>query len=438
MHAAPRRSAETPVAILGAGLTGLSAAWTLGERGANYRVFEKLDRVGGHAVTVEENGYRFDRTGHLLHLRQPSFRERVLRWVPDCLEVTRRSRVFSHGVYTRYPFQANTFGLPAQVAYECVLGFVKAALGPPREAPQNFEEFCFQHFGEGISRHFMLPYNERLWGVGAREITSAWCQRFVPLPALEDVLKGAFGLNDRELGYNANFLYPRRGIGELPNAIARELRPVELDHAPDAIDFERRELHFDDGIVPYRQLISTIPLPTLIDLFKNAPPEVIRAASELRSTHLHYLDVALERPCGQDLHWVYVPEAKYPFYRVGCYSHFSPEMAPPGKASLYVELVDRRPASLDAVLPRVIDGLIDLGLIGGASDVAFARLRKIDHAYVIFDHRYFPALGVIKPFLSSIGVRAAGRYGDWNYSSMEDALAFGEEAALAALEQLDE
>ena len=40
-----------------------------------------------------------------------------------------------------------------------------------------------------------------------------------------------------------------------------------------------------------------------------------------------YLDVALSEPCGKPLHWVYVPEAKYPFYRVGCYSHFSPAMA---------------------------------------------------------------------------------------------------------------
>jgi protoporphyrinogen oxidase len=437
MHAAPERSAETPVAILGAGLTGLSAAWTLGERGVDYRIFERLDRVGGHAVTAEEDGYRFDRTGHLLHLRHPRWKERVLGWVPDCSNVVRKSRVFSHGVYTRYPFQANTFGLPADVAHECVLGFVRAAMSPPQREPQNFEEFCLQHFGAGISRHFMLPYNERLWGVPAREITSAWCQRFVPLPALEDVLEGAFGLNDRELGYNANFLYPRHGIGELPQAIARQVRPVELGRTPTGIDFERRELHFESEIVPYQSLISTIPLPVLVGLLRNAPPEVTAAASELRSTHLDYLDVALARPCGQDLHWVYVPEYKYPFYRVGCYSHFSAAMAPPGKASLYVELADRGAKTLDGVLPGVTDGLVELGLIERAGDIAFARLRRIDYAYVIFDHRYFPALEVIKPFLASAGIVAAGRYGDWNYSSMEDALAFGEDAALGVLERLD-
>ena len=39
----------------------------------------------------------------------------------------------------------------------------------------------------------MIPYNTKLWGVHPREITSEWCSRFVPLPKLEDVVKGAVG-----------------------------------------------------------------------------------------------------------------------------------------------------------------------------------------------------------------------------------------------------
>jgi protoporphyrinogen oxidase len=70
-----------------------------------------------------------------------------------------------------------------------------------------------------------------------------------------------------------------------------------------------------------------------------------------------------------------------------------------------------------------------MGLIGGPEEVAFARLRKIDWAYVIFNHDYFGALDVIRPFLEQVGIVSAGRYGDWNYSSMEDALLFGRQAA---------
>jgi protoporphyrinogen oxidase len=425
-----------PVAIVGAGLTGMSAALTLKASGVAFRIFERLDRPGGHAITLEDGGYRFDRTGHLLHLRDAAMRERVLRWIGDDHSVVqRRSVIWSNGVYTRYPFQANTFGLPPDVAYECVMGFLKAHYAADKGEPKNFEEFSLAHFGEGISRHFMLPYNSRLWGVDPKEITAAWCQRFVPLPSVEDVIAGAVGRNDRELGYNTSFVYPRLGIGELPRAMARELPEIELGRAPERIDFTGRRLHFSDGeSVRYDVLINTAPLPTLIRLLEGAPEAVTRAANELRCNPLYYLDVALSVPAGKPFHWIYVPEAKYPFYRVGCYSHFSSAMAPEGCANLYVELADRNEPDLDLLLPHVAASLVEMGMIGRESDIAFARVRKIDYAYVIFDHQYFDALSVIKPFLENERILSAGRYGDWNYSSMEDALIFGRTAAEKAAE----
>jgi protoporphyrinogen oxidase len=427
-------SPRTPVAILGAGLTGMSASHHLGRAGAPHRLFERLNQPGGHAITLEEEGYRFDRTGHLLHLRDPALRALALGWIgDDWLEIDRLSRIWSHGTYTRYPFQANTFGLPPAVAYECLHGFVQAHFTKDKPAPKNFEEFCLQHFGEGISRHFMIPYNTRLWGVSPREITPDWCSRFVPLPKLEDVLAGAVGLNDRELGYNARFVYPRLGIGKLAEGMAKDLpERLELGRAPRAIDWKKRALHFEDEVVPYDALVSTLPLPALVETLADPPPEVLAAARRLRCTHLYYLDVALDGPCGEPLHWVYVPEEKYPFYRVGCYSNFSEAMAPPGKANLYVELADRSAPDLPALLPKVGEGLVEMGLIDSPRAIRFARVRRIDHAYVVFDHDYFPSLEVILPFLEANRIVTAGRYGGWNYSSMEDALRFGREAAAKA------
>jgi len=416
----------------------MSAALSLKSAGIGFRIFEKLDRPGGHAITLEDGGYRFDRTGHLLHLRDAGIRDKVLRWIgDDHAVVQRRSVIWSNGVYTRYPFQANTFGLPPDVAYECVMGFLKAHYSADKGEPKNFEEFSLAHFGEGISRHFMLPYNSRLWGVDPKEITAAWCQRFVPLPSPEDVIAGAVGKNARELGYNTSFVYPRLGIGELPKAMAKELPEIELGRAPERIDYRGRRLHFADGdSVRYDVLLSTAPLPTLIRLLEAAPDEVVDAASKLRCNPLYYLDVALRVPVGKPYHWIYVPEAKYPYYRVGCYSHFSAAMAPEGCSNLYVELADRSEPDLDELLPRVAAGLGEMGLIEKPADIAFARVRKIDYAYVIFDPEYFGALSVIKPFLERERILSAGRYGDWNYSSMEDALIFGRTAAESAAELL--
>ncbi|MES1186619.1 MAG: FAD-dependent oxidoreductase [Myxococcales bacterium] len=421
---------QVPVAVLGGGLTGLSASLFLGRAGAAHRLFERATVPGGHAVTLTEAGFRFDRTGHLLHLRDPDMQALALELLPaeQYRKLQRRSAVFSHGVYTRYPFQANTFGLPPEVAYECVSGFLKAHFAATKPEPKSFEEFCLLHFGEGISRHFMLPYNARLWGVAPSEVTSEWCQRFVPLPRLEDVLRGALGAHAPELGYNTNFWYPELGIGTFSDALAART-PVELSRAARHVDLERRVLIFDDEEVPFDVLVSTVPLPALLRLLSKLPEAVAEAASKLRATHLHYLDLGLSVPNPNPYHWIYVPEDKYPFYRVGCYSHFSDKLAPPGKSSLYVELSDRRAPNPERALEAVIPGLRELGLLKSAQDVELVRLRTIDYAYVIYDHHYRAALDVIEPFLAQQRIISSGRYGAWNYSSMEDALLMGRSAA---------
>src|SRR5262249_22449734 len=145
MPEAPTAKA-VPVAVLGAGLTGLSAALELTRRNIPHRVFERLAWPGGHAITTLDEGLRFDRTRRPLHLRDAALRAEVLAWLGgDCREIARKSVIWSNGVYTRYPFQANTFGLPPAVANECVLGFVQAHFAKHEQAPENFEEFCLQH-----------------------------------------------------------------------------------------------------------------------------------------------------------------------------------------------------------------------------------------------------------------------------------------------------
>jgi len=424
-----RSAAHRDVVILGAGLTGLSAAHHLR---SGYRLLEASGRVGGLCTTNVEDGFRFDVTGHLLHSHDPTIRRWLLSLLGDrlvCIE--RRSRIFSHGVYTRFPYQANTFGLPPSIAFECLKGFLAAwerrRDGPP---PRDFEQFIRRHFGDGIARHFMIPYNTKLWGVPPRAMSTAWTARFVPKPTLDDVLAGAVGLHERELGYNAWFFYPRGGIGELPEAIHRSLRaPAELGEEVRRIELRRGVVHTTRGPVPYRRLISTLPLQRLCLLLEGAPAWVRAAASRLRCTPLSYLDVALDRPPGNDFHWSYVPEKRYPFYRVGAYSNFSSALVPRGKGSLYVELASRAPFRRGADLPAVLRGLIDMRIIRRAGDVRFVRPRRIPYAYVIYDRVWEGTRARLHAFLRENGIVSCGRYGAWEYAAMEDALLAGREAA---------
>ena len=151
--------------ILGAGLAGLSAAFHL--RPGETLVVEREREPGGLCRTRRVEGFFFDCTGHLLHLGKGPVREMVLGLLPRVFRsVERRACVFSKGVFTGYPFQANTHGLPPEVVRECVVGFVESLMRKGREEePDNFRDWVLATFGEGFARHFMFPYNEKLYRV---------------------------------------------------------------------------------------------------------------------------------------------------------------------------------------------------------------------------------------------------------------------------------
>ncbi|MFH1131615.1 MAG: FAD-dependent oxidoreductase [Pseudomonadota bacterium] len=420
-----------PVVIIGGGLTGLSAAIHLKHP---YVLVEREKELGGLARTEKRNGYCFDITGHWLHLRDSGVESLVKKLLgPNLVEIQRVSRVYSNGTFVRYPFQGNLYGLPPNVIYECLSGYFQTLLNRDREPPRNFEQFIFHHFGAGIARHFMIPYNTKLWGVHPREITSAWCQRFVPIPTPEQVVAGAVGANPPELGYNIRFFYPRHGgIQTLSDALAARLdqKQVRLSSMAEEIDPEKQTVVIGGERISYRALISTMPLPLLVKALRNAPKEIIEAGAQLRAMPVRYLNVATRTPAPSKYHWVYVPEERLPFYRVGIFSNAVPSMAPPGCSSLYVELADRNSVQDEGETIRdVLSALVEVQAISSVDDVVFADLREIDFAYVIYDKNYEAALGCIAPYLESRHIYSRGRYGAWTYSAMEESLLVGQEVA---------
>jgi protoporphyrinogen oxidase len=422
---------DPPAVIIGGGLTGISAALHLKR---SYVLCERETRLGGLARTEERDGFFFDQTGHWLHLRDDDAKEMVARHLGDDLvSIQRRARVYTEGALLRHPFQANVHGLPKQAAYECLLGYVQSLLRRGGDEPRNFEQYIVHHFGEGIARHFMVPYNSKLWGVHPREITSAWCRRFVPIPSLEEMLAGAVGAPAAELGYNVRFHYPRQGgIETLVRGLVSSLDPrcLRLGCNVEAIDPGRRIVHAAGEELPYHALISTMPLPELIHQIVDPPREVVVAADELRATPVRYLNLATRSRPPESFHWLYVPEERLPFYRVGVFSAAVPTMAPPGCSSYYVELASRAPVNQRAALvAEAVRALVEVHAVSSAEDVVFAELREIPCAYVIFDERYERALDRIFPYLEKNRIYSRGRYGSWIYNSMEDSLLAGKEVA---------
>ena len=429
---------DTDLLILGAGLAGLSAAL---HAPGSYRLVERSERPGGLCKTDLRDGFSFDATGHWLHLRDEGMRRLAAEALPGgWVTVERKAGIWSHGRFTRYPYQVNTHGLPPEVVAENVLGFVEAQFGEKGRAlrerePASFAEFILRHLGEGFARNFMFPYNAKLWTVHPREMSTAWMGRFVPRPTLEQVVRGALGLEGDQAGYNASFIYPRQGgIESFVRGLAARLpRPAECGVHPVALDPERRTARLSSGEeVRWKRVVATIALPEVVRLCAGAPAAVVEAAGRLRATTVTYVNVAARDVGGAPFHWVYLPEERYGPYRIGSASAAVPSLAPAGCRSFYVEYSAAGPLPAAQVEGQALEALQHLGFLRGPGDVRFMETRAIPHAYAIYDDAYGASQQAAVSWLAAQGVLAAGRYGRWEYSSMEDALLAGRECATKA------
>lgn len=428
---------KTPVVVVGGGLAGISAAYHL-----PYPTIlcERENEVGGTARTYQVNGFTFDHTGHLLHLHE-SYTERLVRRLlkGNLFECKRNAWIYSQNVYTRYPYQANLYGLPSKTVEECFLGLWKSkrrfGADPVRDDHTlNFREWSDRLFGEGISKHFMLPYNEKLWSVAPEDMSPDWCGSFVPQPKLEDVLVGSLSDHTKAFGYNTTFLYPQRGgIQTLAQAFARDLPDVRLGVSLEKINWKDRKAKFTSGDwISYLHMISTIPLPELLKRLDPFPPELREAADKLRWTSVLCLNLGVKRANISDKSWIYFPENKYVFYRVGFPMNFTPHAVPEGCSSMYVEVSHRPTESLDnaSVLRKVRAGLEECGILKRGDQFAVASFLPIKYAYVIYDDHRSAALEKIFFWLREhAGISSIGRYGAWKYSFMEEAILDGKKTA---------
>jgi len=421
------------IVILGAGLSGLSAAFHLKVK--DYRIFEKEQEVGGLCRSVVQAGFTFDHTGHLLHLSHPYIQEVIDALLPDRLiRHQRRAAIYFKGGYIPFPFQTNLWALPKDLTKECLIEFIRASCSKGRKG-EDFVSWIHQAFGAGIAKHFMIPYNEKLWKIPLEEISLEWVERFIPCPSLEEAIDGALGVNLKGFGYNQEFLYPLKGgIQVLPQAFLTRVQGVQLGKTVESIDIDKKVVRFQDGgETTYSTLLSSLPLDELLQRVESCPDEIKNLQNGLRYVSVININLGVDREGISNHHWVYFPEPSYPFYRVGFMNNFSPHMAPRGTSSLSVEIshLPSTPPSLERVREQTLTALISSGILRAEDKILAEKTISIKHAYVIYDRFRSQHLPRITQFLHSNQIYPLGRYGRWEYATMEDAILQGKEAAEA-------
>ncbi len=421
-----------PNLILGGGLTGLVAAERLRAGGQSALVLEKEAEPGGACRSIERDGFIFDYTGHLLHLAQPESAQylKELGVWERLQKHTRRAAVMVGGRITPYPIQINTHGLAPEVRRDCLLGFIHAWASDESKTPANFHDWVLDRFGAGLAKHFFFPYNSKLYRTPPHQLSLDWVNRYVPRPGIKEVVDGAFGLHRAAVGYNATFLYPAQGgIRILPDAVAARVPELELQAQVSAIHLGEQWVELASGQrIAYGRLVASMTLPRLLDLLVDDLPAALTAArARLRWVRVFNLALGVAGAEPTDQHWLYFPDRNLPFYRVGFTSNHG-ELAPPGCHTVSVEVSLDPDSDTSAVATAAEQALVAVGLL----DPAAVRVRQetmVDPAYAVYDLERAEALEVLRGYLDERGVILAGRWAEWKYSAMEDAILDGMAAA---------
>jgi protoporphyrinogen oxidase len=339
--------------ILGAGITGLTAAWELSRRFAGDVVaLEKSTAIGGLAGTFTKDRLAFDHGSHRLHdVYDPAVGALIQSLCgEDLLRRERRGRLYLGERAIPYPPSAfdivTAFGFRDLFRFSLDLLGAKTRGWTTRNEPDNFEDFTISKVGRSLYERFYKPYAEKLYGMPPHLLSRD--------PAVHRVRKFSLGQAYRDAvkklsQQKSYYYYPRRGIGQLGEELRQRFERVggrlycasgvqQLRLCPDgrihAVNFR-----MPDGAehtVETECVVSTIPLNALYGAIawnQQVPP----LGLQWRSLRLLYL-ITTDKLCG-DAETHYFPESAVPFGRVSELTRYSPALnSDDSRSALTVEI----------------------------------------------------------------------------------------------------
>jgi protoporphyrinogen oxidase len=441
-------SGKFETAVLGAGLAGLAAAYTLTKAKKRVVVVEKASQVGGLSRTVVHNGFRFDLGGHRFFTKNPEIEEMVKNLLNNELVLAKRSsKIFMRGKYFDYPLKPLNalLGLGMRESAKIVIDYSRERLRSRRRIV-SLEDWVVANFGRELFNIFFKEYSEKVWGISCDRISAEWVAQRIRGLSLSVAIKDALlRINHRKPAtLIREFLYPEKGIGRLAERLMEEVAPnpvlfgcrvKRITHANGRILSVTAQNCDSEITVEANSYISSIPFTSLVKMLSPEPPEdVLRAASRLRFRDTVIVAVMVNKPRVTSLSWIYIPEKKIPFGRIHEPNNWSEAMSPRGKTSLVTEYFCFSGEKLwnmsDAELAQLTaEHLEELGFVK-EKEVIDACVVRVPNAYPLLEVGYRRHYEVILDYLSHFeNLQLVGRTGMFRYHNMDHAMETGIKAA---------
>ena len=440
------------VVVLGAGPAGMSAAWRLTKLGYPVTVLERDGAVGGMGRTIKVGDYAVDFGPHTFHIRETPESKEILKTITpffgeDPLTLVRGTRVLLRGKEYVYPLEILQvlFGvnplLSALILFDYSVATVKSFFAPAK-TEDSFEEWGVRNLGRTLYDLCFGIYSARVWGLPTSQISSKQAQRVAKLN-LKNIILRTLGIKADPATYFTKYFYPRKGISLLYEGMAQEViaagNQICLDSP--AVRIERQgekasrviyNVNGGEQSIDCDILLSTLPLPALVNMMSPSMPQpVIDHAARLRYRSLKLIYIALKRKQLTDYHWVYLLDDDFRVNRMSEQKNVSPDMVPPDRTVLCIELSLWKDeplwtASDEEIYRIALKDLMKMGYGVTESEVESYYVTQIATAYPVYELNFEDHLIPVLEGVHEVrNLMTLGRHGLFLNNSMDDNVGLG-------------
>jgi protoporphyrinogen oxidase len=395
--------------IIGAGISGLSYANFCNHN--DYLVIEKDSQIGGYCKTIKQDGFTWDYSGHFFHFQNKEIKEYILERMKgqEILNVAKNTQILYKDTYIDFPFQKNIHQLPKEDFIDCLYDL----FNNDSTDLSTFKQMLNTKFGKSIADKFLIPYNEKIYACDLDILDVDAMGRFFPYADKEQIIKNF--KNPDNNSYNSKFTYPRGGAIEYVNSLFSRIdsSKVSLNEELISVNLVNKVAYTNKREIKFDKLISSMPFPVLLNKCEKKYDKDIYSWNKVLVFNLGFDKKGVDKLN----HWVYFPEKKYSFYRIGYYDNIFND----DRLSLYVELGFDKDENVDKdkYLPIILNDLKKAGIITNHELLSYVSIL-MDPAYVHVNQSSEIDKKRIMKELEDYGVYSIGRYGDWKYCSIED------------------
>lgn len=444
---------DTPVVVLGAGLSGLSAGYQLGKNRILTLLIEEKNSVGGLAKSIGKDGFIFDLGGHRLHTKKEAILKEIKVLLGDDLLMSKRkSRIFLQGKFYDYPLKPASaiFSFGPVKSVEILISYLSTLLrGKFEESPEeSFEDWVKNRFGNVLYTMYFKPYTEKIWGISTKEISKDWASKRIDLINLWDALKKAvFKSGVIPKTYIQQFYYPSKGIGMIAQKMAEQIKQensqimlgtkvVKIITDGDMINSVIISKDNQHIRLKANHFICTIPLTDVISMIEPIPPvSIFSAVNNLKYKAIICLFLIINKNRISDDTWLYFPGKDIIFSRVNEPKNWSRGTVPTeDKTSLCLQIFCEQndqiwKAQDKELMKKAIQNLIQIGFLR-TEEVIDYFVERIPYAYPVFQVGYDKYLEKTNQFLSQFkNLYIIGRTGSFSYLNMDEVIEEGMELA---------